>query len=182
MVPRARSEQASQPMWPPLAVDSLEVPLPTDRGTPMTSTRHETTPTELEQVRLPVQARLAAAWTSFMFLYIYVDYLALYKPGFLDDLLAGRVHEFDTGPTFVALAITLMAVPIAMILLSVVLPARSNRAANLVVAAIYVPVTIFNAAGEPASYAYFYAFSIGVELVLLAYIARSAWAWPRRAV
>ena len=31
----------------------------------------------LEKLRIPVQAKLAAAWTSFMFLYVYVDYLQL---------------------------------------------------------------------------------------------------------
>ena len=83
--------------------------------------------TALEDRQVPVQAKLAAAWTSFMFLYIYVDYLALYKPGFLDEILAGIVHEFDTGPTFVALALTLMAIPILMIWLSMLLPARARR-------------------------------------------------------
>lgn len=68
-------------------------------------------PTTLEDQRIPVRAKLAAAWTSFMFLYIYVDYLALYKPGFIEDILAGIVHEFDTGPTFVALGLTLVAIP-----------------------------------------------------------------------
>ncbi|GAA1749609.1 DUF6326 family protein [Aeromicrobium alkaliterrae] len=134
----------------------------------------------LHDVRLPVQAKLAAAWTSFMFLYLYVDYLALYKPGVLDDLLAGIVHDFETGPLFVGLALTLMAVPILMIVLSATLPARVNRVVNLVVAALYVPVTVFNADGEPWSYAYFYGFSIAVELLLLAFVARSAWTWPRR--
>ncbi|MUN36243.1 DUF6326 family protein [Actinomadura litoris] len=134
----------------------------------------------LEDLRLPVQAKLAAAWTSFMFLYIYVDYLALYKPGFLDDLLGGTVHEFDTGPTFVAVALSLMAVPILMILLSATLPARVNRTINVVVAALYIPVSVFNAAGEPLSYSYFYGLSIGLELLLLAFILRSAWSWPRR--
>ena len=134
----------------------------------------------LDDLRLPVQAKLAAAWTSFMFLYIYVDYLALYKPGFLDELLGGTVHEFDLGPTFVAMALTLMAIPILMILLSVTLPARVNRGANLVVATLYIPVSVFNAAGEPWSYSYFYGLSIGLELLLLAYILRSAWTWPRR--
>ncbi|RFS86410.1 hypothetical protein D0T12_07415 [Actinomadura spongiicola] len=134
----------------------------------------------LEDLRMPVQVKIAAAWTSFMFLYIYVDYLALYKPGFLDDLLAGTVHEFDTGPTFVALALTLMAVPILMILLSATLPARLNRTINLAVAALYIPVTVFNAAGETWSYSYFYALSIGLEVLLLAFILRSAWTWPRQ--
>lgn len=114
-----------------------------------------------------------------MFLYIYVDYLALYKPGFIDEILAGIVHEFDTGPTFVALALTLMAIPSLMILLSTTLPARVNRTINLVVATLYIPVTMYNAAGE--SWTYFYGLSIGLEVLLLAYILRSAWTWPRTA-
>ena len=44
-------------------------------------TRSSTTAGAFQEARLPVQAKLAAAWTSFMFLYIYVDYLHLYKPG-----------------------------------------------------------------------------------------------------
>jgi len=136
--------------------------------------------TALENLRIPVQAKLAAAWTSLMFLYIYVDYLALYKPGVVDDILAGIVHEFDTGPTFVALALTLMAIPSLMILLSTTLPARVNRTINLVVATLYIPVTIYNAAGESWTYSYFYGLSIGLEVLLLAFILRSAWTWPRR--
>ena len=132
----------------------------------------------LEDLRMPVQAKLAAAWTSFMFLYIYVDYFALYKPGFVDDILAGIVHEFDIGPTFVAIGLTLVAIPILMILLSTTLPARVNRTINLVVASLYIPVSMFNAVGE--SWTYFYGLSIGLEVLLLAFILRSAWTWPRR--
>nr|WP_052667177.1 DUF6326 family protein [Nitriliruptor alkaliphilus] len=137
------------------------------------------TTTALHDPPAPVRAKLAAAWTSFMFLYIYVDYLHLYKPGVLDDILVGVVHEFDTGPTFVALGLTLMAIPILMILLSTTLPARVNRATNLVVATLYIPVTMYNAAGESWTYSYFYGLSIGLELLLLAFILRSAWTWPR---
>ncbi len=136
--------------------------------------------TALEDRQVPVQAKLAAAWTSLMFLYIYVDYLILYKPGFVDDILAGIVHEFDTGPTFVALALTLMAIPILMILLSTTLPARVNRTINLVVATLYIPVSMYNVAGESWTYSYFYGLSIGLEVLLLAFILRSAWTWPRR--
>lgn len=133
----------------------------------------------LEDGRLPVRVRLLAAWTSFMFLYIYVDYLALYKPGFVEELLAGRVHEFDTGPTFVALGLTLIAIPTLMILLSATLPARANRLVNLVVAGLFIPVSVYNAAGESWSYAYFYGLSIGLEVLILAFILRIAWTWPR---
>jgi hypothetical protein len=49
-------------------------------------------------LHLPVQLKLAAAWASFMFLYIYVDYLALYKPGIVDDILAGVVLRVRHQP------------------------------------------------------------------------------------
>ena len=95
--------------------------------------------TALEERQMPVQAKLAAAWTSFMFLYLYVDYLYLYKPGFIDNIRAGVVHKFDIGPTFFALALTSLAIPIIMIALSMTLPARVNRTINLVVAPLYIP-------------------------------------------
>ncbi|MBP1468826.1 hypothetical protein EYB53_024155 [Candidatus Chloroploca sp. M-50] len=135
--------------------------------------------TILENRQVPVQAKLAAAWTSFMFLYLYVDYLGLYKPGVVDDILAGVVHEFDIGPAFVAIALTALAIPTLMILLSTTLPARVNRIINLVVATLYIPFSMYNAVGESWTYSYFYGLSIGLEVLLLAFILRAAWTWPR---
>ncbi len=136
--------------------------------------------TILENRQVPVQAKLAAAWTSFMFLYLYVDYLGLYKPGVIDDILAGVVHEFEIGPTFVSIALTALAIPSLMILLSTTLPARVNRTINRVVATLYIPVSMYTAVGESWTYSYFYGLSIGLEVLLLAFILRSAWTWPRR--
>jgi hypothetical protein len=134
----------------------------------------------LEDLRMPVQAKLAAAWTSVMFLYIYVDYFGLYKPGFLDDLLAGVVFGFDITPTLLTIFLALIAIPALMVMLSMTLPARVNRTINLVVATLYIAVSVFNAVGESSSWSYFYGLSIGLEVLLLAFILRSAWTWPRR--
>ena len=133
----------------------------------------------LEDQRIPVRAKLAAAWTSFMFLYIYVDYFALYKPGVVDDIRAGVVWEFAISQTLLTAFLTLIAIPNLMIVLSMTLPARANRTINLVVASLYVPVSAFNAVGE--SWTYFYGLSIGLEVLLLAFILRYAWTWPRTA-
>jgi hypothetical protein len=132
----------------------------------------------LEVLRIPVQAKLAAAWTSFMFLYIYVDYLHLYKPGAIDDILAGIVFKFDISQTFVVIALMLVGIPILMILLSTTLPARVNRTLNLVVASLYIPVSAFNVLG--GSWILFYGLGVVIEVILLAYILRSAWTWPSR--
>ncbi len=126
---------------------------------------------------LPVRAKLAAAWTSFMFLYIYVDYFTLYTPGFIEDILVGVVWKFDINQAFFILGLTSVAIPILMILLSTTLPARANRATNLVVATLYIPYSAINAVDE--SWIFFYGLGVVLEVIVLAFILRSAWTWPR---
>jgi hypothetical protein len=142
----------------------------------MMRTRQPTTAT-LEDQRIPVRSKLAATWTSFMFLYAYVDVLNFFTPGVIEDILNGKVFEFDLSQTFSTTALTLVAIPILMVVLSMTLPARANRITNLAVASLYVPVTAFNAVGE--SWLYFYGLGIVLELVLLALVVRYAWTWPR---
>jgi hypothetical protein len=142
-------------------------------------TRSSTTAGAFQQAQLPVQAKLTAAWTSFMFFYIYVDYFHLYKPGSLDDILGGTVYVFDISGPLLTIFVALIGIPALMVWLSMTLPARVNRATNLVVASLYIPVTVFNAASTNWEYASFYALSIGLEVLLLAFILRAAWTWPR---
>ncbi|MFD5178205.1 DUF6326 family protein [Nocardia sp. NPDC058379] len=137
-------------------------------------------PTTLDDQPMPVRAKLAAAWTSFMFLYAYVDILNFFTPGVIQEILAGKVFEFALSQTFSTTALTLMAVPIFMIFLSMTLPAGVSRVANLVVASLYVPVTAFNVTGE--SWLYFYGLGVVLEVVLLVLILRYAWTWPRTAL
>ncbi|WP_329013736.1 DUF6326 family protein [Streptomyces sp. NBC_00690] len=133
-------------------------------------------PTTLDDQRISVRAKLAAAWTSFMFLYVYVDILALFKPGVIDDILVGVVWEFDISQTLLTTFLALMAIPILMVVLSMTLPARANRITNLIVASIQIPFAAFNAVGE--SWTYFYGLGVALEVVVLALILRYAWTWP----
>jgi hypothetical protein len=150
--------------------------------TPQSHTALENPPSQstLEDLRMPVRAKLAAAWTSIMFLYIYVDYFHLHKPGVIDNLRAGVVFEYDISPTLLTIMLASVAIPALMVMLSMTLPARVNRATNLVFALLYIPYSVFNAAGESWDWAFFYGLSIGLEVLLLAFILRSAWTWPRR--
>ena len=114
-----------------------------------------------------------------MFLYVYVDVLAFYKPGVIHDMLAGKIWEFNISQTFMTTALILVAIPALMVVLSTTLPARANRITNLIVASVYVPVSAFNAVGE--SWTYFYGLGVVLEVILLALILRYAWTWPRTA-
>ena len=131
----------------------------------------------LEQQPASVRTKLAAAWTSFMFLYIYVDYLTLYNPGVIEDILNGVVWKVDITQAFVVGSLALVAVPIFMVLASRTLPARACRIITLGVASLYVPVSIFNVVDE--SWTYYFGLGAALEVGILALIIRTAWTWPR---
>src|SRR3954470_8926117 len=65
--------------------------------TPQSHTALENPPTRstLEDLRMSVRAKLAAAWTSLMFFIIYIDYFHLYQPGEIDDIRSGVIFKFD---------------------------------------------------------------------------------------
>jgi hypothetical protein len=138
-----------------------------------------TTPNLLDNPPIPVQAKLAAAWTSFMFLVIYIDYFHLYQPGEIDVIRGGDIFVFEISGTLMTIFFALIAIPTLMVLLSMTLTARVNRATNLVVALLFIPLSVFNAAGASWDWAFYYGLTIGVEVLILAFILRSAWTWPR---
>jgi Family of unknown function (DUF6326) len=134
----------------------------------------------LENRRMPVQAKLAAAWTSLMFFIIYIDYFHLYQPGEIDSIRGGVIFGLDIGGNLMSIFFVIIAIPTLMIMLSMTLPARVNRVTNLVVASLYSPLLILNFVGAPSGYAFYYALTIGVEVLIVAFVLRSAWTWPRR--
>jgi Family of unknown function (DUF6326) len=150
-------------------LNTMERPLSTDTKST----------TALHDPPVPVRAKLAAAWTSFMFFVIYIDYFHLYKPGAIDQIRGGEIFEFDISGPLLTIFVVVIGIPALMILLSMTLPARANRATNLIVASVQVPLMVFNAVGESWEWASFYGLSIGIEVLLLAFILRSAWTWPR---
>jgi hypothetical protein len=132
---------------------------------------------ELEDFKVDVKLKLAALWTSFMFLYIYVDYFHLYMPGTLKDMISGKVFTFEINQLFLSIALISVSIPAFMIFLSIALPAKMNRWTNIFLATIYIPYTLFNLVGEAWVHMIYAA---AVEVLLLLLIIRFAWKWPNR--
>jgi hypothetical protein len=132
----------------------------------------------LDDTPVNVKVKLAAAWASFTLLYVYVDYVNLYKPGYLEGILSGKVFVFDITEGFFLFALVSVSIPALMVFLSVALPAAVNRWTNLIVAALYIPYSIFNIIG--GEWIYFHAYGILAEVGLLLFVIRCAWTWPRR--
>ena len=128
-----------------------------------------------DEQKVNVRVKLAALWTSFMFLYIYVDYFALYMPGKIEDILNGRVFTFDITQGFIFTALFLAIIPMLMIFLSVVLKAGVNRLTNIIVATALIPYMLFNLVGGAWPHMILAAV---VEVAMLIIIIRYARNWP----
>jgi hypothetical protein len=135
------------------------------------------TATSLRDAKIDVKLKIAALWVAVMFLYIYVDHFALFMPGVLEDMLAGRMGPFPTTQGSLLSAMALMTIPSLMIFMSLLLKAKANRWTNIVVGILYIVVVVGNTVGE--SWA-FYIFGSVVEVVLLVLVVWYAWRWPRQ--
>lgn len=132
--------------------------------------------THFGDITINIKLKLAALWTSFMFLYIYVDYFHLYMPGSIKDILAGKMFVFDITQVILLIGLVSVTIPALMIFISISLSAKANRLANIITAAVYIPYTLFNLAGEAWIHMMFGAI---VEVLLLLLIIRFAWKWPK---
>ena len=130
----------------------------------------------LEDIKVSLKMKLASLWASLMFLIIYLDYFGLYMPSKIEDILKGRVFVFDITQGFLLAALVSVTIPALMIFLSVALPAIVNRWANIIIAAVFIPYTLFNLTGEVWMHMLFGAV---VEVILLCIIICYAWKWPR---
>lgn len=131
---------------------------------------------EYQDAPVPVRVKLAALWASTMFLYLYGDYFGLYKPGTLQSMLDGVMGPL--GPTTQGILVgtaLMMTIPSLMVFLSLVLPVRVNRVANIVLGLLYTAIIL---ATMPGAW-HFYLMLGVVEAALTITIAWTAWKWPR---
>ncbi len=127
---------------------------------------------EVEHTSVNLRLKLATLWTSFMFLYSFVDYFALYMPGTIENILAGKVFTFDISQVFLLITMILVAIPAFMIFVSVALPNKVNRWVNPIIAVVFIPYMLFNLAGNAWPHMYFAAALEVVHLVLIVWYAR----------
>ncbi len=133
------------------------------------------TATILEDVKINIKIKLSALWIAVNILYIYVDVYSFYRPGIIEDAIAGKVWTFQITQVWLLGVIILMTIPSLMVFLSLALPVKANRWTNIIVGILYIVVTLGMTIGE--SYA-FYIFGSIVETVLLLLIVVYAWKWP----
>ena len=111
-----------------------------------------------------------------LFVFAYVDIFGFFRADVVNGALTGTVPGagFDIGQTFLALTTLYILVPSLMVAGSLLMPYRLNRLANLALAGVSALTIVGAMVGETWVY---YVIGSGVELVLLAAIARVALRW-----
>jgi hypothetical protein len=124
-----------------------------------------------------VRLKMAALWTATMLAVVFVDLFSLYRPDVRADIESGKIFVFEIGQPFLFFSMLYVVIPIVMIYLSVALPRRVNRPANVAVAGLYLVSIVGLAVGEWS----YYVLGSLVESVFLLLVIHHAWTWSRPA-
>ena len=120
--------------------------------------------------------KIAALWASMLFVFVYVDLFSLYRGDVRADIEAGEIFGFTIGQGFLLGVTIYILVPSLMLSLSLVLPVRVTRMANIVVAALYAVTIVGGTIGESN---YYYILGSITEAALLAGVVYYSWTWPK---
>ena len=134
------------------------------------------TPTRYQDYWINPRLKIAALWTSMLFIYAYVDLFSLYRADVRADIEAGEIFAFTIGQGFLLGATIYVVLPSLMLFLTLVLPARLTRALNTVLAVLYAVTIVGGTIGESN---YYYIFGSLSEAALLAGVVYYAWTWPK---
>jgi len=127
---------------------------------------------------IDVKIILSALWVARMLTGFVGDVLKFYEPGMVQQILAGEVDGMLLNQGFRLAAAIIFVLPVFMVYLSLTLPDKANRWANIIVA---IPFFALNLKGELHTYEYAYrTFLVIVEMVFLALIVWHAWKWPKQ--
>jgi len=135
---------------------------------------------ELEDLKINVKIKLSALWAAVMFLYVYADIKAFFKPGIIEGLMAGKAGDFQITQGFLFTSAIIMTIPSVMIFLSLSLKAKANRLVNIILGIVYT-VIILGTLLMGGAWAYYILYGT-VEIVLTGLIAWYAWKWPKQEV
>jgi hypothetical protein len=146
------------------------------KGSPLEKTPKDAK--ALEDVKINSKTKLSALWIALMFLYTYADILGFYAPGNIEELISGQIAGIQMTQGLLVGSAILMAIPIAMVFLSLTLQAKANRLVNIGAAVVYILVlgSTFFAGRNPA---YYLLFAI-LKAALLALVIWHAWTWPKK--
>jgi hypothetical protein len=137
----------------------------------------ETRASVLEDAKVPVKLKLSALWAALMFLYAYGDIFAYFRPGFIEDVVAGEVFAFEINQVFLLAISIYVAIPAVMVFLALMLNPGISRRVNIVLGLVYAVTILLSTIGDDYAYYFFLSFLEGAIALLIVWCA---WKWPEQ--
>ncbi|MEM6839358.1 MAG: DUF6326 family protein [Cyanobacteria bacterium P01_C01_bin.120] len=118
------------------------------------------------------KAMLSTLWMFYLVNVIFRDIHEFVEPGFIEQAMTGTLNGIQITEPLLLFRGLVAAVPIAMILLSRLLPYGANRWANIIAAAITLAFEINNGTTDLDD-----TFHLVMKIAALSFIVWSAWRW-----
>ncbi|MBN3521047.1 hypothetical protein JYB62_13640 [Algoriphagus lutimaris] len=140
----------------------------------------KTSSRSLTDYNVNIKIKLAALWTSLMFLYIYADFFQLMTPKKLEKMIDLQTPMGPTSPGILVVFSMILIVPSLMVFLSVFLKPQINKWLNICIAALYASMSILIIVSTLGSeWHIFYILFNLIEVFVFAMIIYQAWNWPK---
>ena len=115
--------------------------------------------------------KISALWMSVLLIFAYVDIFAFFRADVLEDIARYQVAGLEINQTFLAATTIYIMIPSLMVALTLFLPRRINKWANIVLALLNALSIAASCIGE--TWIYYWLASV-VEIILLLILARIA--------
>ena len=119
-----------------------------------------------------MKAKLSNLWIFYLFNTIFRDIHEFIEPGFIEQVMTGTFNGIQITEPLLLFGGFVAEVPIAMALLSRLLPYSANRWANIIAAVITLAFEINNGTIDLDD-----TFHMVIEIAALLFIIWSAWRW-----
>lgn len=129
-----------------------------------------------DNANINVKVKLMGLWITLMFLYIYADIFSFYRPGYIDEVIAGFMGPLVVNQMTLISSSILMAIPALMVSACLFVKISIISWVNIVAGVLYTLVGIGNLIGEV--WAYYLIYGI-VEILITVSIVVTAFKWTK---
>jgi hypothetical protein len=120
-----------------------------------------------------MKLKFLVLWIFVFFNMIFRDLHELGRPGLLQEMMTGVVNGVQITDGLLLIGGIMIEIPLLMLPLSLLLPFKANRLANMWIGALMIPLMIFNYNSPDLDDIFFLVFEIAALLLIIWY----AWRW-----
>jgi hypothetical protein len=131
--------------------------------------------------KVNTKVRLAGVWTSVMFCFVYGDFMGLYVPNILPDIIDGNMAGIGKVTPYNLIGTSVMMITCSLMpFLSIYLKAGINRIINMLSAFIFIAIMLLTMiSGIPDAWDLYYWLFGAVEIILMLIAFCIAYKWPK---